>query len=148
MKQINLFAIILLSIILLTQCAEDGKKWVKAPVNPNGDSELALVMRAIYEHSDAIKKELANGKLPSQHKIFEEIHTAVATQPEEVGTELYRTMADNYLASVKKLNTSNLDNYQQHFNAMVDNCMSCHAAICPGPRVKIKKLYIGRSKVD
>jgi hypothetical protein len=54
-------------------------------------------------------------------------------------------MSSVYLQSSERLNKSH-DNLSETFNIMVDNCMNCHQKMCPGPMVKIKKLYIPKSE--
>jgi len=57
-------------------------------------------------------------------------------------TLLMREMYDYvYLESAKRLKTSK-SNIPEVFNHMIDDCMNCHKQMCPGPMVKIKKLYL------
>lgn len=110
------------------------------PINPNGDSELALLMREMFEESDKIKQQVQAGETPTGLKRFESIHSAVPTDSDASGP-IFESMATAYIESVKALEKADSTSVFR-FNAMVDQCMNCHTEFCPGPKVKIKKLYI------
>jgi|AntRauTorckE5430_2_1112549.scaffolds.fasta_scaffold09261_5 hypothetical protein len=44
--------------------SSDNVQIVKAPINPNGDSELALLMPAMYEEADRMNKAIERGEQP------------------------------------------------------------------------------------
>ena len=111
-------------------------------INPNGDSELALLMREMFEEGERIKQQIENGKTPTGLKKFETIHTAVPTDSDVTGP-VFESFASAYLESIKTLETSDSVSVFK-FNQMVDQCMNCHTEFCPGPKTKIKKLYIGQ----
>ena len=49
-------------IISLSACEnKPTQKYIKAPLNPNGDSELALVMRNMFDEVYDLKKKLREG---------------------------------------------------------------------------------------
>jgi|GEM_PF-4973254 len=62
----------LVYILLVVSCilsCSDGKKEatiskevVQQPINPNGDSELALLMREMFDEAQLIKEQIANGE--------------------------------------------------------------------------------------
>lgn len=109
-------------------------------INPNGDSELALLMREMFTESDSLRNLVLEAKELSGLRKFETIHSAVATDPSVRGP-VFDAFSDAYINSIKKLekaDTSTVFN----FNRMVDQCMNCHTEFCPGPRKRIKKLYI------
>jgi len=45
------------------------------------------------------------------------------------------------LQAIESLETVDYARKADVFDSLVGNCMSCHQALCPGPMVKIKKLY-------
>ena len=140
-RRLSLTGVMVLIGILLLSCAEEKKSKPKI-VNPNGDSELALLMREMFDHSMEIKAQLEeDGKFDPIQR-FDDMKTAEATEPEKAASDLYKAMADTYLSSVDLANGAPPSHRKQSFNSMVDNCMSCHEQMCPGPMVKIKKLYI------
>jgi len=95
----------------------------------------------MYNYYDTLKADIIKGELSEEVKTFQDIHTAVATTPEKISNELYQGLASIYVNSAKRLNRPNV-NKRDAFNLMIDNCMSCHQQMCPGPMVRIKKLYI------
>lgn len=140
-KKLSLASFMVLMGILLLSCAQEKKPKSKI-VNPNGDSELALLMREMFDHSMEIKEQLeAEGKFASIQR-FDAMKTAEATEPEKAASDLYKAMADVYLSSVDITNEAPPSHRAKSFNSMVDNCMNCHEQMCTGPMVKIKKLYI------
>ncbi len=139
-KSILIFILLSFTILLLSNCANkqscDKPKYTMAI-----DSELTLLMRDMYNYYDSVKSEVVDGSLDEDIKTFTEIHKAVATSPEKTLSPLYQAFATNYIQSVNHINQSD-KNRKDAFNLMVDNCMNCHQQMCPGPMVRIKKLYI------
>ena len=133
-------------IVILTGClvascfSEEGSS--KKPLNPNGDSELALLMREMYEDGLRMKREVMSGEKPEVLKKFEKIHHAVATEPDKVSTERYRLYADAYLNAMRMLESSSMPELETAYSAVVESCLNCHRAVCPGPMVRIKKLKL------
>ena len=126
----------------MISCADSSGIDKRQSLNPNGDSELALLMREMYEDGQRIKQEIKKGRKPEILKKFKEIHTATATEPEKVSTGSYKAYADAYLMSIELLESSEAENVEDRYKALVESCMNCHRAICPGPMVRIKKLFI------
>lgn len=140
MKLTICISICIASILLLANCSEpacDKKPKYTMAV----DSELTLLMRDMFAYYDSIKVNITNDDLHEQIKVFQEVHKAVATSPEKSSSDLYQAMATIYVQSAERLNRPGIDR-KEAFNLMVDNCMNCHKQMCPGPMVRIKKLYI------
>jgi len=137
--------ILLYCTILLLACNDGAKvKYIQAPINPNGDSELALLMRAMFDDGMKIKQQIAAGKMPEINKSFEEIHSAKATEPEKAASEAYKLYGNAYLNSLKNLKESPKEDLEDMYEAMVNACMICHRAMCPGPMVRIEKMYLSK----
>ena len=139
------FAIILL--IFGLACSEVKKEKPREIIhtsNPNGDSELALLMREMFDDGMRIKQQIQDGHSPEILKNFEKIFTAQATEPEKAASAAYQHFAEIYLQSVESLKNAPKENVGDLYHSMVQNCMNCHQAMCPGPMVKIKKLYLKR----
>ena len=135
--------LVLLSIVALAiSCQEKACKKPKSgnPINPNGDSELALLMREMFTESDSLRQLISEGKKISGLKRFREIHTANPTDS-AVSGPLYTAFAKAYIQSIDKLETEDAATIF-NFNNMVTQCMNCHTEFCPGPRKRIKKLYL------
>jgi hypothetical protein len=126
------------------ECSKAAQK----PINPNGDpstgsgqdSELALLMRDMFEESDSLKQLVVDGQPLSGLKKFQDIHSAIPTDPDASGP-VFEAFATSYIESIKKLEASD-STAIFNFNNMVDQCMNCHTEFCPGPKKRIKKLYI------
>ena len=112
-------------------------------INPNGDSELALLMREMFEEGERIKQQIENGETPTGLRKFETIHTAIPTDSDASGP-VFESFASSYLESIKTLESSDSASVFK-FNQMVDQCMNCHTEFCPGPKRRIKKLYISEA---
>lgn len=111
-------------------------------VNGVERSDLALLMRQMYEQMKLVSDSLESGDnvRTSFYDEYVKITSAHATEPEKID-ELYQSMASAFLTNYKSFETSNEDQIQA-FNIMVDNCLVCHQQKCPGPYKTIKKLKI------
>ena len=110
--------------------------------NPNGDSELALLMREMFDDGMRMKQQIEEGEKLEVLAKFEKIHTAQATEPEKAASEKYKVYADAYLKRIEQLKASSEEDTKGLFQGLVTSCMNCHQAMCPGPMVRIKKLYL------
>lgn len=138
MRIIILFSLIAAGIHLLS-CASDTKP---ASLNPNGDSELALHMRAMYDDALQMKEALARGEMPEPSINHARLLSASATEPEKAASDTYRVWAESYLATVEAIQNGDMELAPALYDNLVNNCMGCHTDLCPGPRVRIKKLFI------
>lgn len=110
-------------------------------VNPNGSSELSLMMREMYTHTAAARKALDENKVAPYPESFLNIKTAKPTD-EETKKEYYNTFADLYLQSLENYKNSDKKNLQRNYTALINTCLGCHSSHCPGPVPKIKKLQL------
>jgi hypothetical protein len=125
------------------QACASSPKLVKSAINPNGDSELALVMRALFDDAMKMKRVMmVDGVAPASEIDYTEILEAHATEPEKANSPEYKAMAQAYISLMKEFETQKDTNAHVQFNTVVDACMGCHKVMCPGPMVKIKKLYL------
>lgn len=109
-------------------------------INPNGESELALLMRAMFEEANTIKQQIANGEEIKTSLCHEQLLTAEATEPEKAASEQYKAYAKAFIQTVDHLQTSDPEHQLAVYENLVNNCLSCHKAMCPGPVSKIEKL--------
>lgn len=139
---------IFLSVIIVLQlCINSCTNSEAKPLNPNGDSELALLMRAMHENGMEVKQQLLAGENPELNVDCEKLFTAKATEPEKVATPLYAGYAKAYESAVKSFKHEFNDNRIGTYKTMVDACMNCHREVCPGPMVKIKKMYLSEKEL-
>ena len=111
-------------------------------INPNGQSELAELMRQMQGHINSIRDAAIAGTISGEVPGFlNDIHTAKPTDSTMVDGE-FDSRADEYLAAVKDLYHRYPESQKIAFNTVVSKCQSCHEHYCPGPLVVIKKMYI------
>lgn len=146
-----LLAVLLFVSVCFWQCSaeqkaettqnEDMKKDLTR--YPNEDSELALLMRGMYEDTEKIQKALKEKRLPEDFREkFKKLHTAQATKP-EVKDAAFEGMGNHFLDKMNAVYEAKTQESQiQAFNLMLNACVSCHQVVCPGPIKRIKKLTI------
>ena len=123
-----------------TEIESTPSKTTKRPLNPNGDSELALLMRAMFDEAQQIQQQIAEHQPLSFNLEHEKILTATATVPAKAASDKYQAHAASYLQSIEALRLAPVAEQHSLYQDMVGNCMSCHKALCPGPMMRIKKL--------
>ena len=148
------FASLFFFIILLEQCSSNAEKAIDGtvakdsvncstkPLNPNGDSELALLMRKMLHSSESLKEMIKQGNLPKEFpEEFLKIHSA---QPTDSDTKKasFDGYANNYISNLNSLYKSPKEELTKNYNAVIAACASCHSEHCPGPLTAINKLKI------
>jgi len=105
-------------------------------------SEMALLMRQMYEFNKVVKKQIIHkdSLLPFPEE-FLTIHSAVLTDPSERDIE-FDSLAKQFVYQQKSTFSSSLDSTAYYFNQSVNTCIACHETRCTGPIPKIKKLLI------
>lgn len=137
--------ICLVSVLILTLNTSCGDK--PKSLNPNGDSELALLMREMYEDGMKTKQQLLDGKQPEVHVKYKNIHTAKATESLTVAAPDFKAFATAYEIAVDSFIAATSANKVDAYQTMVNTCMNCHQIVCPGPKVKIKHLYFSETEL-
>jgi hypothetical protein len=102
---------------------------IKSARNPNGDSELAVLMRAFVDDLREARV-LAEGKQPMK-KLFpthRKMRCAWPTKPEE-RNEKYDAHAQSYLAAVRAFDG---EPTKANYNGMIAGCVACHTVTCGG----------------
>lgn len=103
---------------------------------------MALMMRAIYEQSSAMRGKVAAGEaLDSSFYRFMEFHELEPTDSTVLIEVFYEHNEDFKKAFEDLLKASNKESY----NAMLTQCVSCHQDFCPGPIKRINKLRFQES---
>lgn len=125
-----------------TSCADKPKS-----LNPNGDSELALLMRAMHEEGLRTKEQLLKGEKPELTVDYHKLFTATPTVAAKVDNPLYAGFATNFESAANSLDRGFNGDEVQAYHTMVDACMKCHEEICPGPMVKIRKMYMSEKEI-
>lgn len=121
---------------------KDKPKEDKPSLNPNGDSELAIVMRTMMESCKKMKSEI-EGNLPISPypETIKTITTATPTDGMIDDRNVFNGFANFHLASLDSMYLPQIDAKTQ-FNHLVKSCIDCHENYCHGPIPAIQKLYI------
>lgn len=105
------------------------------------ESELTLLMRDIFDEAMTAKQAIAAGEEPKFEIDLNAILTAKATVDAKTNNPNFRPKAEAYLEAMEALKRSEPAQRIKAFNAVVDACMACHRSVCPGPMMRIDKLY-------
>ena len=112
------------------------------PVNPNGDSELALLMRQMADHAESEKRSLINGGTPGEYiHEFEKIATATPTDTKDL-SPAYAGYAQLYIEALKAYHSAEKNEVMNAYNNMIQTCINCHRDECPGPKRRIEKMKL------
>lgn len=134
-------ALALAATLFVLACATDDTNTASGNyTNPNGSSELAVLMNDLYREAEKAKQKIALGHTPEWSVDAEKILTAAATEPEKAASSEYKAFAVSYLETVRMLKNATPAEAPEHFKVMATACMNCHNAICPGPTKRIRKL--------
>jgi hypothetical protein len=112
-------------------------------LNPNGSSELSLLMRRMEKQLVDARPGVLEGKLNDRTypADIDQLNTAKPTDA-ETKTEAFPVFADIYLKSVKTFLASKPEELTENYNNVVNSCLACHSQHCPGPVSRIRKLAI------
>ncbi len=112
------------------------------PLNPNGDAELALLMRKMASHTESLRTSLHdNSGINIYPADFENILTATPTDS-TLDRPLFTGFAKGYLNNLKTFYDSPDSLQVKNYNMMVNGCINCHRNFCSGPLKRIKKMLI------
>lgn len=141
-----LFAISL--AIFFSRCGRDNeaeKAECTTPdsiINPNGTSELSMLMRQMHDRADEMKQLIAQGKMPGTFpEEFARLNTATPTDS-LTKKPSFEGFSKNYISALQSVYQSDESAVTAKYNEMVNACLACHSDHCPGPVPKIKKLII------
>lgn len=109
-------------------------------INPNGSSELALLMETMFEKSKTWKENIEKGESLGEYPTeFDRLKTATPTR-ESVKNETFDPFADDFIRRTKELLEAKPEEQKAKFDLLVDGCMNCHTTMCTGPVKRIKLL--------
>lgn len=106
-------------------------------------SELALMMRAMAIHADSVKAAVKRGgELPPYPKAFKNLMKAEPTKGMHIDPITFPTFGKDYQTKLDRLYKVKKSDRTQAYNALVQSCANCHGTHCPGPLMRIKKMYM------
>ena len=140
---LNRIVIFILAVVLTSCGSKKAEEQVQdKKLNPNGDSELAIVMRTMHEHAKQLKEEIVAGKSITPYPA--EIKTIDKAEPTPgmiSNKEVFDGFSGLYLSKLDSIYLAGVDQKLQ-FNHMVNSCVDCHQVHCQGPLPAIRKLFI------
>jgi hypothetical protein len=103
---------------------------VKSSRNPNGDSELSVLMRQFVDDLREVRPMLEAGqKVKALLPVHRKMRCAWPTKPEERNQQ-FDLRAQAYLGAVAAFDQApGKDTY----NAIIAGCIACHSVSCGGP---------------
>ena len=114
---------------------------IKSEINPNGDSELAHLMRKMLKDLQEVRPlVLGQNQVNTPVKGHERIRCSWPSDPGIRGP-LFGSLSDTYLATLGHFETQTTPNIDS-YNGVVAACLGCHSNFCPGPIHLIQNLWI------
>ena len=113
----------------------------QASLNPNGDSELALLMRQMADELTALKENIETEVDMSKISDYKTIHTATPTKV-SMKEKGYQSYATAFLISLENLENSTPENRVETYNEVINACVNCHEVTCHGPLRRIEKMFV------
>lgn len=141
-----LLSVLVLSLFLFsceteTRFDEPEPEIKQASLNPNGDSELALLMRQMADELNTLKENIDTELDLSKISDYKTIHSATPTK-ESMKEKGYQSYAQAFLLSIEALEQSTPANRVESYNEVINACMNCHEVTCHGPMRRIEKMYV------
>lgn len=108
-------------------------------------SELAALMRVMEVHGDEVRLALKTGQsLPERPEGIDKLLDAAPTPNMHIDEQTFPVFVDAYLKSVNQLYAASFDDRREVYNGLVQSCSNCHTVNCPGPLMKIDKMFLGQ----
>lgn len=142
------YFIVLLGITGIVACENTEESPQPAPpkvedVNPNGSSELALLMRQMHTSAAKAKAALQSGEVPEITVDYSAITTAMPTDASMVDFEGFLPLAKGYTAAMASLQSAtDSASAATAYMQMINTCLACHQQSCRGPIPRIRKLKL------
>ncbi len=141
--------LVLLAVFVLVRCSTQQAEVVTSVPATDGiqeltpPSELALMMREMAAHADSAKAAIGRSdELPAFPKGFKRLMKATPTAGMHIDPITFPTFGTDYLNKLDRLYDAKPEDRTQAYNALVQSCANCHGTHCPGPLMRIKKMYV------
>ena len=129
---------LILSVLFFSACFNNNEDSTII-TDPNDTSEMALLMRDMFERLEVIKYKIENNESLSEEQLsFAIIHSQEATDSSFIKEGLV-PMSEGYSRIINQFN-----NYpsKENYKSIVNSCINCHISMCPGPLERIDNLII------
>ena len=139
-----IFPLLFLGIIACSAQQANELEVAPAPQEVTPPSELALLMRHMAAHADSVKVGLARGdkELPPYPTAIATLFTAMPTKDMHIDPITFPTFGKDYQDKVAALYKAARKDRAMAYNALIMSCANCHTTHCPGPMMRIKKMYV------
>ncbi len=114
---------------------------IPSKINPNGNSELANLMRSMLSDLRQIRQVVINGQSPTIPDNHKRIRCSWHTEPKERNAR-YDAMAVTYLNAVDRFNKRRGEPKALFDTVVRGGCVGCHENTCQGPLAVIEPLLI------
>ena len=116
---------------------------IPSPINPNGMSQLAMLMRHMAADMETTRQALETGQ-PLGRSLYEGQRLLRCSWPtlESQRHDPFDALAVAYLAKVKALDAAPAAQRPAAYSAVVGACRACHEVTCEGPLVVIVSLAL------
>lgn len=147
-SKVSLLLFMVIGLVIIYSCKQEPKTEEKNTPkttftkNPNGDSELALLMREMYLELEQVQSQIEKGEPVRLQVDHESILTAHASEPEKAASPEFKAFAKQYLIFVEQMKSAKPAELEVYYQNLISSCLSCHQMLCPGPMVRINKLKI------
>ena len=129
---------LIMSALFFSSCI-NSKEEPTTITDPNDTSEMALLMRDMFERLEVIKDKIENNQNLSKEQLsFAIIHSQEATDSSFTKEGLV-LMSEGYSRIINQFN-----NYpsKENYKSIVNTCINCHISMCPGPLERIDNLIL------
>lgn len=112
--------------------------------NPNGMSEMSLIMEEWYSELKKVNEELKQGRKAETVRgfDFEKVKTA-KTSKQDVHGDVFNGFVDAFAVNYNSIQSAaTVEEQIKQFNLTITACVNCHEQHCHGPLVRINKLRI------
>ncbi len=137
------FIFFLAFIMTLQSCKQEEQKTDQAcaPLNPNGDSELSLLMRKMATLAEENAIAIREGKeLAPYDGSFDKMLNAKRSM--HIEEDFFQGMAKTYISTINKLYEAKPEDRLALHNNLIQTCQSCHGETCRGPLKRIDKMLV------
>ena len=127
-----------LIVCTIFSCSNQNNKQ-QTIVDPNDSSEMALMMRDMFFKLNDIKSKIQSGQDISYEQLrFSIIHESEATDNSFLNNSL------TLMSKAFEQKVIDFNNYPsvQNYTEIINNCISCHQVMSPGPFQMIDNLIL------
>lgn len=143
----RLFVILLIGTMFWTSACSSGHSAETSTNTEPVKSELASLMRVMEKHGDEVRKALKNDlELPDRPLGIEGLLLAQPTPRLHIEQQTFPVFAEEYLKSIDALYVAKSAHRHEDYNAIIQSCSNCHTVNCPGPLMKIDKMFLDKNR--